>query len=113
MAVSSGWKNILVIKTALKKIIYGWLKSQKSGSVLREKYLVQMECQPKTEYGNSWWKGSPQQRKDLATKNIVVPVKKQNKEMNTGLNIFLEFSTLSCHLWETCNRFWTPAHILC
>lgn len=52
MVVSSGWKNLLVIQMiALRKIIYGWLKSQKSGSVLREKYLVQMECQPKKEYG--------------------------------------------------------------
>lgn len=57
-----------------------------------------MECQPRKEYGNNSWKRSPEQRQDLATKNME-PVKKQNKEMNAGLNILLELSTLPCHLW--------------
>lgn len=52
-----GWKNLLVIQIALKKVIYGWLKSQKSGSVLGEKYLVQVESQPKKDYGLAGGKG--------------------------------------------------------
>jgi len=57
VVANSGWKNHLVMQIALKKIIYGRLRSQKTGSVLRQKYLVQMECQPKKEYGTVGGKG--------------------------------------------------------
>lgn len=44
-------------------------------------------------------KGSPEQSEDRATKKVGEPVKKQNKEMNAGLNIFLDLSISSCDLW--------------
>lgn len=65
VVVRSGWKNPLVIQIALKKVTYGWRKSQKSGSV--REVSGSHGVSVKEGIWDSWWKGSPEQSEDLAT----------------------------------------------